>query len=217
MNFSFLYEFKLDEAIIKERGMKEVCRLKHNFFPLTKYDVKEALNTFNPFPGELIQFYREIGFGFFHINRGRIHRILDPQSLIFINLQKDEYKRDKILIESIRENQLVFFDSQAYGYFSLEMNNAQKDNAIYWKGEKIEDSLHHFLYNFHNDKNYLKYMKSDAEEMAKKRKNTGKSNGNKPENKQSDVNTHTPMNKAPDNCPSKSPWLLEDDDSFVIS
>lgn len=211
MDFSFLNEFKLSEAVIKERGMKKVCKLKHNFFSLPEYDMQEVFNTFTPFPVELKQFYQEIGFGFFHINRGRIHRILDPQSLIFINQQRDEYKRDKILAESIKEGQLVFFDSQAYGYFSLEMESAQKKNAVYYKGEKIESNLFDFINNIHKDKNYLKYMRDDAEEALMKKNLRDKKAEIKNENRQ-------PLQNIPvDKSTSKNSLLLESDDSFVIS
>jgi len=212
--FSFLNEYRLNEAIIKERGMKEICKLKHNFFFLSDYDIKEAIHIFNPFPDELYQFYREIGFGFLHINRGRIHRILDPQSLIFVNLQKDEYKRDKILAQSIKDGQLVFFDSQAYGYFSLGIDSTPKGNPVYYKGEMVESSLYHFINNIHNDKNYLKYMKNDAEEIIKKKNLIDQKNTRKV-NKQSEVNVSP--DKVPDNRKPKSPWLLEDDDNIIIS
>ncbi|MFV0418887.1 MAG: hypothetical protein ACK5KT_09180 [Dysgonomonas sp.] len=159
--FSFLKEFKLDKNIIEEKGMKQVSKFKHNFFSLSAFDTKDAYETFSPFPNELKQFYEEIGFGLFHINKGKVHRIFDPASLIIINQRKDEFQYDKLLSASLKEGQLVFFESQQYGYFSIGTDNSSDVNPIFFRGKKVADSLYKFLLYFNTNRDYLKHCIND--------------------------------------------------------
>jgi hypothetical protein len=224
MKYPFLHDYILSEAYIARLNPKETGKMRHNFYALPEGEIQEALKEFYPFPAELQQFYQEIGFGLFHINRGGIHRILDPHSLIFINHQKGEYRRDRILAESIMEPRLIFFDSQQYGYYSIEKDNTEGKNAVYYKGEKVDNSLYRFIYRIHDDKNYLKYVRGEAEAMLRKKKLSNKNvgfrqAGNTPPDPKPDTNA-LPQGITGDrtrgNSAYKSPWLFHDDDDNII-
>jgi hypothetical protein len=81
MTYAYLHDYILSETAISTLKPKELGKLRHSFFALQTDVIQEALTVFEPFPAELKQFYREIGFGYFHCNKERVNRILDPYSL----------------------------------------------------------------------------------------------------------------------------------------
>ena len=113
--FSFLEEYKLRQDLFDDTGVEKVMKYPHHFYTPYPEDLPKALETFNPFPVELKAFYEQIGFGFMHRRKGKINRILDPVSLILVNLRLDECKYDKVLEKTLAQydtgKQLLFFQS----------------------------------------------------------------------------------------------------------
>jgi hypothetical protein len=58
----------------------------HHFYAPYPEDLPKALQTFDPFPAKLKTFYEQIGIGFIHWRKGLINRLLDPVSLVLVNL-----------------------------------------------------------------------------------------------------------------------------------
>jgi hypothetical protein len=226
MCYPFLQEYiitqeKIDEAI-KEKSIR---KLRHMFYPLSATDINAALTAFDPFPIELKTFYEKIGFGNFHCNKEFVNCLIDPHSLVHINQQKYRYRYDKEVEQALVDGHLIFFRTYMYQYLTIEMKDDNGKNAIYYKKEKIFDSLHAFLKDYDSNRGGLQYdiKNIDAEEIKRgipqaTLRNTfayPKETENKPLNKP-ETNTNISTDKALDNYSSKSSCLL-DDDNFIIS
>ena len=155
MNYPYLHDFILSEGFVASLKPKELKKLRHNFFALPEEVINEALTTFNPFPLELKQFYREIGFGYFHCNKERVNRILDPYSLIQMNRLEDRFMYDIELKRALTEGHLVFFQTYLYQFLTINRETVNGTNAVYYKRQKITDSLSKFLNYYQNNREYL--------------------------------------------------------------
>lgn len=158
MNFAFLHSYKIDPLKVDISEAKEIGTLRHLFYAVPEIDIKEALTTFNPFPVELLNFYNELGFGFFHRRKGKLNILLDPMSLVNTNLRLGYFKEDPFIMEAFRhfdnEKQLLFFKTHAGQYLSIDRAEKQGKNAIYYKNKQIESSLYDFLYNYSKNIDY---------------------------------------------------------------
>jgi len=159
MYFKFLHPYKINPLQITADEAKETTRKKHLFFPVLRSDFEEALKKFDPFPVELKAFYKEIGFGFFHRKKGKLNILLDPISLVNINLQLGYYKNDSGVSTGFQfcdsKERLLFFKTHEGLYFSIA-KTAQKDkNAVYYNRKQITGSLYDFLYNYNQRREYL--------------------------------------------------------------
>ena len=170
MQYSFLQDYiitqeKIDKAI-KEKSIR---KLRHMFYPLSATDIHTAVQSFNPFPVELKTFYEEIGFGYFHCNREYVNCLSDPHSLIHINQRKYRYRYDKEVERALVEGHFIFFRTYMYQYLTIERKDNNGRNAIYYKKEKIADSLQSFIKDYDNNRGGLQYdiKHIDAEERKK--------------------------------------------------
>jgi hypothetical protein len=159
MIFPFLEHYKLSPELITESGAKSIGRLRHNFFALPEFQIREALTAFNPFPEELKSFYEEIGFGFMHRAKlGKINILFDPMSLIYTNQQRGYFATpetaDALKYYNI-EKHLLFFKTTDNQYLAIERETVKGKNKIYYNGDSFEDSLYDFLKHFDFNRYYL--------------------------------------------------------------
>ncbi|MDR3338482.1 MAG: hypothetical protein LBT25_00050, partial [Candidatus Symbiothrix sp.] len=140
-NFPFLHNYILSQEFIATLKPKELRKLRHNLYALPDHVIQEALDAFDPFPVELKTFYQEIGFGYFHCNKERVNRILDPYSLIQMNRQEDHFKFDVELKRALADGHLVFFQTCLYQFLTIDKKDIKGKNAIYYKKQQIAGSL----------------------------------------------------------------------------
>ncbi|MDR2969371.1 MAG: hypothetical protein LBV32_07180 [Tannerellaceae bacterium] len=226
MQYTFLENYiitqeKIDKAI-KEKSIRKLC---HMFYPLSAADIDAAVQAFDPFPVELKTFYEEIGFGNFHCNKEYVNILLDPHSLVHVNGQKYRYSYDKEVERALVEGHLIFFRTHLYQYLTIEKKDHNGKNAIYYKKEKIADSLHSFIKDYDGNRDSLQYdiKHIDTAEIKKGIPQATLRNTfvytKVAENKQTDKpsGSNASPNKATgNNGISIGSWLLEDDNSFVV-
>jgi hypothetical protein len=157
--YSFLQEYRLSKALFATAEIKTIMKFRHHFYTPYGVDLPMAYERLNPFPCELKTFYEEIGFGFMHCRKGEINRILDPVSLVIINLLEGEFRYDKRICGIVErhdiENRLLFFESQSGKFLSIERRDVNGRNAIYNEKHKVADSLYEFIRTYHNNINWL--------------------------------------------------------------
>ena len=157
--FSFLEEFILREELFEGNGIEKVMKYPHHFYTPYPEDLPKALEIFNPFPFELKVFYEQIGFGFMHRRKGKINRLLDPVSLVLVNLRQDECRYDKILEEALTHydtnKQLLFFQSHKGEYVAIDRTETNGCNPVFHKKQNLTDSLLEFITCFHKYEHWL--------------------------------------------------------------
>lgn len=107
------------------------------------------------FPKELYDFYTEVGYGF--LNResdSAINRLIDPESVADIRLREDEFEYDPDLDMYEDLNKLVFFEVVEGLYFSISVDENDK-NAIYYVDTIIAESLEEFLKRLDQEGDYF--------------------------------------------------------------
>ena len=137
-------------------------KFRHHFYAPYSEDLPKALETLNPFPYELKVFYEEIGFGFMHRRKGKVNRILDPVSLVLVNLRQDECRYDKKIEEALSyydiSKQLLFFQSNKGEYVAINRTETNSCNPVFYKKLNIADSLLEFITFFHKNEQWLEVM-----------------------------------------------------------
>src|SRR5688572_16537849 len=87
-DFSFLKQYIVDPK-------KDDKSKTHSLYPVEPAKILKAEVKIGELPGELYEFYREIGYGFFHnAERYEIDRFLSPLQVAQINLKEDFYQYD---------------------------------------------------------------------------------------------------------------------------
>lgn len=171
MHYPFLEKYQLISEKINISEAKEIGRRKHALFPVPEIDIEKATETFDRFPIELLNFYKEIGFGFFFRRKGEVNCLLDPMSLININLQlgynKDDTHIQTAMQYSNPDRELLFLRTNSHAYLTIERNGATK-NVISYKGRKVDTSLYDFLGNYYDNSYYLQYHIERIEEIFQK-------------------------------------------------
>ena len=155
MNYPFFHDYILSKEYIETLKTKKLVKLRHNFFSLQEEVINEAITAFDPFPVELEIFYREIGFGYFHSDKERVNRILDPYSLVKMNCLFDRFQNDVELKRALVEGHLVFFQTYLYQFLTVDRKDINGENAIYYKKQRIADSLLEFLSCYQDNRHYL--------------------------------------------------------------
>lgn len=148
MNFDFLSPYKIGYEIIDQSKVREVGQLRHYFFDVPDIYIQRAVATFSPFPVELLEFYKEIGFGFFHRRKNIENRLLDPMSMVYMNRQEG-YFANEIVKEYLNyynpEQYLLFFQASDSCFLAISRRAEKGKNAIWYKNNMLEDSLSDFL------------------------------------------------------------------------
>lgn len=169
MSYPFLKKY-VANSYIETADVKRLSKLRHLFHALSDEDIKIASDVLPCFPEELLCLYKEIGFGILHQNKqGYLNRIFSPAELMIFNTRTNEYRYDRELLLSVRDDALVFFESYRYGYLTIDVDLCLSGNIIRYKGEKISDSLYDFLNGYDYDKSYLKYRIEEAHEALQKK------------------------------------------------
>ena len=165
--FSFIEEYKLREDLFEGKGIEKVMKYPHHFYTPYPADLPKALETFNPFPFELKVFYEQIGFGFMHRRKGKINRLLDPVSLILVNLRQEECRYDKDLEKALSlhdtSKQLLFFQSDKGEYIAINRRETNGCNSVFYKQSKLAASLLEFITSYHKNDYWLDDMLYSAE------------------------------------------------------
>lgn len=158
MIYNFLEKYKIDNKEVEESEARKLGRLKHCFFAVPDLYIQKASSAISPFPVELLEFYKKIGFGFFHRTKDIGHILLDPRSLVCINTQvgyfATEQVKEYIQLYDISQK-LLFFQTFGEQYFAISRIAENGKNFIWYKEEKIEESLFDFLLHCSRDRNYL--------------------------------------------------------------
>lgn len=155
----FLNNYLIDQSIIENNRIQKIVNFKHCFFHLNISDIQDAYEIFQPFPFELKVFYEEIGFGYFYCNKERVNRIFDPMTLVQVNSSA----RNKELDTPININRLVFFETFDGEHFSIQSEETYKGNEIYYKGKLVAESLEDFVYQYSQDRYYLRDIIKNCE------------------------------------------------------
>ncbi|OLP65244.1 Antitoxin YxxD [Bacillus pumilus] len=131
---------------------------ENSFFPVIEkeiIDVEKELDL--KLPKELINLYKEVGYGFINGSEFNINRIMDPYSVRDFRLRASDFEfyPDIEIYDEFEDNKLIFFEANETALMSIELN--EKDNsAIYYYDVQIAHSLEEFLTKIQeNDKYYL--------------------------------------------------------------
>jgi hypothetical protein len=131
---------------------------KHQFHPLSEAEINDVDNVL-PIPPELKQFYRRIGYGFFHTaNVNAFNRFMDPVAMHDINLRKDVYEFDPNLdfyAELYAGSKLLFFEIDELNHLAIDKESIDGKHAIYHFRDQIAGSLEEFLLAFDKDEHYF--------------------------------------------------------------
>ena len=118
--------------------------VKGKFFPVSEEKILKAEKRMGiHFPKDLLQCYRELGYGFVTNPERAINRLMDPGSCADVRLREDyfEFDPDLEMYEPYEKDELLFFENNEGVYISIGLN----DNKIYFAGDLIADSIVEFL------------------------------------------------------------------------
>lgn len=210
--FSYFEQYKLREELFEGNGVGTVMKYPHHFYTPYPEDLPKALETFVPFPAELKAFYEQVGFGFMHRRKGKVNRLLDPVSLILVNLRRDECRYDKVLERTLAcydiNRQLLFFQLNNGEYLAINRIETNGCNPIFYKGQKLSDSLLKLLTDYDKNKDYLpstvKYIDDTEKDTAQKSAPAA-----------SPVTTESVPHKKIIKSNSKWSTLMDDDDVII--
>ena len=146
-NFQFLTKYIIPSE--SEAKLSHYNKYIHHFFPIDPAELANAESSLGKLPLELVNFYKSIGYGQFHINNGsQNNSIFSIHDLIEINLKMGEHAMDPDLeiydCFSI-DTRLLFFNVIEGIYLFIDNIEKNDSNAIYYFDLKIFDSLNDFL------------------------------------------------------------------------
>jgi hypothetical protein len=133
----------------------------HNFFKLNEIDLLVAEKRIgSAFPAELREFYLKIGYGFIKgNNKNSISRLMDPDTIADITLREGVFEFDPDLDGIYEEkDKLVFYEVNEGVYLTIDLNESQKENPVYFFDTKIADSLVDFMKKVDIDNEYFVEM-----------------------------------------------------------
>ena len=124
---------------------------KYDFRGIESNEIERALQKIK-LPIELLDFYRQIGYGFVNLSEpNAIYRILDPIEVVAINRREGIYSSDPEL-ESFEDefykNKVIFFEVNEGIYLTMNVADHNKKNSVYYFRKKIADSFEEFLKKF---------------------------------------------------------------------
>lgn len=140
MNSSQLKQFKVESA-------QEDNDLDHIFYKVDDTDIVEAESKLGiTLPTQLKEFYRKVGYGFFHRGRGVVNRLLSPLQVAQINLREDFYESDPdldVYFEMNEQDKILFFEANEGLYLTIDTRGEQ--NAIYLFNKEVAHSFGDFI------------------------------------------------------------------------
>ena len=153
--FTFLRSYILTE------GDHISNKKKHSFNRLNDNDINNAELRMNiKLPEELIQFFKEIGYGFMsNKTKQGINRLMDPSSIVDFRLGESVYENDPDRVIYDNDKLLVFFEVSEGTYLTMDFTNVSRNDEeqcpIYYFDEKIADSLYEFLVRMDSGTDYF--------------------------------------------------------------
>ena len=132
---------------------------ENSFYPVTESEIEEVEKKLNlKIPNELVEFYLEVGYGFIKGSEFNINRIMDPYSVKDFRLRMNDFEfyPDIEIYDEFENNKLIFFEGSQSALMSIELNDNNNENPIYYYDTQIATSLAEFLREIEgNDKYYL--------------------------------------------------------------
>lgn len=107
-------------------------------------------------PKELIEFYKEVGYGFLRSENYNFNRIMSPRSICDFRCRKGQYNDDSELeiYEDCERDKIIFFEISEGNYLSIGFSKNNNGKIFYGK-IKIANSLKEFLEKYQEDENYF--------------------------------------------------------------
>ncbi|MEL7657800.1 MAG: SMI1/KNR4 family protein [Bacillota bacterium] len=133
----------------------------NSFYRVTEDAISEAEKTMGfPFPKELIDFYLQIGCGFFEGAKSNVNRLMGPFSVRDFRLRQNDFEfyPEIELYDHFEDNKLVFFESNLSALISIELGQKEK-SKIYYYNTIIADSLEEFIQRIQEDDSYFVDLK----------------------------------------------------------
>jgi hypothetical protein len=158
MSYDFLKPFVKDKEEIYSKD-------NNLFFPVTEKEIQEAEETLKmPFPSQLKEFYREIGYGFLTSPYNpppdyrfcNINRISSPGTIRDILVEgPGSWFISEATYELLEPGDLPFFEIADGSCFLLMKLNSENPNAVWDWDTKIEDSFERFIWRlYYEDPGY---------------------------------------------------------------
>ncbi|MER2170525.1 MAG: SMI1/KNR4 family protein [Psychrobacillus psychrodurans] len=134
-----------------------------SFYPVDENEIKEVEKELDlKLPGELVNFYNEIGYGFIKGSEFNINRIMDPYSLRDFRLRINDFEfyPDIEIYDEFESDKLIFFEGSESALMSIELNKSNSNSSpVYYYDIQIATSLEDFLKKIEeNDKYYLELL-----------------------------------------------------------
>ena len=129
---------------------------KNSFYQVSLDEISEAERDLGIiFPGDLKDFYLEVGYGFIEGWEYNVNRIMDPYSVRDFRLRQGDFEfyPDIEIYSEVEQNKLIFFEANESALMSIGFG-ADNDGVIYCYDVKIAESLEEFLYKIQNNDRY---------------------------------------------------------------
>ncbi|MFU8690829.1 SMI1/KNR4 family protein [Rossellomorea sp. FS2] len=129
---------------------------ENQFYPVTDDQIREAEKEIDlAFPEELVNFYKEVGYGFMQGSEYNINRLMDPYSVRDFRLRVDDYEfyPDIEIYDDYEDNKLIFFEGSESALMSIECNGKDR-SPVYYYNSQIAESLEEFLRKIADDDHY---------------------------------------------------------------
>lgn len=136
------------ETIVNYKGNK--------FYKVKANSIEAAQESLGiVFPKDLIEFYKQVGYGFLKSEIDNFNRIMDPESVAEFRLRTGQYANysDLDIYDAYERDRLVFFEICEGCYISIGFTKSN-NGKIYYGKKRIANSLKEFLTKYQNDENY---------------------------------------------------------------
>ncbi|MGD6842162.1 SMI1/KNR4 family protein [Bacillus infantis] len=134
---------------------------ENSFFPVTENEIKQVEKELNlKIPKDLVDFYKEVGYGFIKGSEFNINRIMDPYSVRDFRQRVNDFEfyPDIEIYDQFENNKLIFFEGSESALMSIELNE-EECSPVYYYDIQIATSLKEFLRKIEgNDKFYLEFL-----------------------------------------------------------
>ncbi|MCH3955023.1 MAG: SMI1/KNR4 family protein [Eubacterium sp.] len=108
------------------------------------------------FPADLLQFYKEAGYGFLHSDRENFNRLMDPSSICEFRSRTGQFadNPELDLYSESESDKLIFFEICENYFLSIGFSSWNL-GKIYDGNTKIADSLDEFLEKYQINEAYF--------------------------------------------------------------
>lgn len=129
----------------------------NTFYDVKQSEVDDAQKEMGVIlPKDLIEFYKEVGYGFLKSYKENINRIMDPNSVCEFRFREGQFVDDPELeiYESFEKDKLIFFEVCEGYYLAIGFSKYNR-GKIYDGKTEIADSLKDFLDKYQKDEEYF--------------------------------------------------------------